>query len=718
MPEITSCTSNPFIKLGDPNKAPILDYSLPQETCYEMNVGFPLFVPSEYFKEECFVIPENNLFEKFKCKSIQEIINMLKEDILSNSYNCFLRGFLLKKYPNAVKIITEPSWVAENVLVGRNLSVNLQAITSSYITAGNTGRMSGAVKEQIASMTDTKVASADDDAISVSKGRLANPVTNNPPIAPTSAVTPTVKGLIGNALRINHLTYTPYLREQQIQVAGYTLEYLANKIAEGFLLVLEEDQFGRLTIRFLRKPPAAKPTIQIIEHHKMCSYLGNYGAGKVIKTFSLYPGEVTQITVRSFKDSKQSFYKDSQVSANEMSSTYYSNDEVSEEIKAESLLEGKSNYARNQVQKGIEDRTYNSESSVTNDSTDKVENTGNGKSSSFNAFFFAGSKGGGSSATTNTNATSSSMREKITDIFNYSVDDQVEESNSYRDLEVNTTTANSKSKTYGGNDLVQNTTTVSEGMHQVITTGEEATTVRYLRNINLSRTLNLVFRQMLQEFISVTFLNDASFVYTNGYPEKENVYNILTIDDMLEAVIKPAHISEVRKAIQLHFCNVFNYLGDKFSFIEKVTETYDDCESGTPDETYVYWRKKRGLTQTYTSGPINISVPGIITSVKHRTLKTDSAIVDALLGQGEALDCYNQKLQDEAVRRAVIENDRYLQETGDMHDKLTEALSVIAAITDPEAKAEAYRKMFNDCCLDDIKLILGSMCNHTTPPAE
>jgi hypothetical protein len=52
-----------------------------------------------------------------------------------------------------------------------------------------------------------------------------------------------------------------------------------------------------------------------------------------------------------------------------------------------------------------------------------------------------------------------------------------------------------------------------------------------------------------------------------------------------------------------------------------------------------------------------------------------------------------------------------------MHDKLVEALSVIAAITDPEAKAEAYRKMFNDCCLDDIKLILGSMCNHPTPPA-
>lgn len=492
---------------------------------------------------------------------------------------------------------------------------------------------------------------------------------------------------------------------------------MATKVAEGFVLVLEEDESGKLIIRFLRKPPVARPKIIIYEHHKMCSYLGNYGAGKVIKTFSLYPGEITQITIRSYKDNKQSYYKDSQVSSNEMASTYYSTDEVSQDTKAKTVLDGHNDYSFTQVQKSINDRTFSASTDIDGESKDVVSNNGGGYSKSWRVLIWGESKGHGSSATTNTNETSSSMRENMTEKIESSVTDQVNGANNYRDVEVTETSANSKNKTYGGSDLTQNSVSVSEGMHQVITTGEEATTIRYIRNINLSRTLNLIFRQMLQEYISVSFLNQANFLYTNGYPETEKIYDLTSLDDMLEQYIVPAHIAEVRKAIQLHFCNVLDYQGVKHSFIEKITETYDDCESGTPDDTYVYWRKKRGLSQTYTSGPINITVPGIITSVKHRTLKTDSAIVDALLGQGEALDCYNQKLQDEAVRRATIENDRYIQETGDMHDKLTEALSVIAAITDPEAKAEAYRKMFNDCCLDDIKLILGSMCNHSTPPS-
>jgi hypothetical protein len=402
-----------------------------------------------------------------------------------------------------------------------------------------------------------------------------------------------------------------------------------------------------------------------------------------------------------------------------MTSTYYNEDEVDIKTKSESVIDGDSTYARTQVQKGLQERTMNRAVTTWTSFEQAVNNSGEGSSQSLNlAGVYSESEGGGSSSSTNTTVTSSGLRDHATDILNYSVDDQVDESNTYRNLEVNETSANSKNKTYGGSDLTQNTSTVSEGMHQIITTGEEATTIRYLRNINLSRTLNLIFRQMLQEYVSVTFLNNASFVYTNGYPETERVYNIMTMKDMLNALIKPEHVAEVSKAIQLHFCNVFDYEGVKHSFIEKITESYDDCETHDPDETYIYWRKKRGLTQTYASGPLTISVPGILTSVKHRTLKTDSAIVDAVLGQGEALDCYNQQMQQEAVRRTNLENERYQIETQDMHLKITEAMSVISSITDPEAKAEAYRKMLNDCCLDDIKLILGSMCNHTAPPTE
>ena len=73
--------------------------------------------------------------------------------------------------------------------------------------------------------------------------------------------------------------------------------------------------------------------------------------------------------------------------------------------------------------------------------------------------------------------------------------------------------------------------------------------------------------------------------------------------------------------------------------------------------------------------------------VTHRILRTPAVVVDALLGQGEALDCYNQKLQDEAVNRTKYEN-----------DKLKQAVEIIENIEDKKEKALLYKKVFGDCC--------------------
>lgn len=44
-----------------------------------------------------------------------------------------------------------------------------------------------------------------------------------------------------------------------------------------------------------------------------------------------------------------------------------------------------------------------------------------------------------------------------------------------------------------------------------------------------------------------------------------------------------------------------------------------------------------GLTTVYSSGGLELTVPGIVTAVSSQILRTDSVIVDAILGQGEAL---------------------------------------------------------------------------------
>jgi len=94
-------------------------------------------------------------------------------------------------------------------------------------------------------------------------------------------------------------------------------------------------------------------------------------------------------------------------------------------------------------------------------------------------------------------------------------------------------------------------------------------------------------------------------------------------------------------------------------------------------------RKRKGLKQTYE----NTSVNGIILDVTHRVLRTPSVIVDALLGQGAALDCYNQELQEAAVVAAQLAN-----------RKTEQAVAVIEGIPDPADKARFYNHVFGSCC--------------------
>ena len=68
-------------------------------------------------------------------------------------------------------------------------------------------------------------------------------------------------------------------------------------------------------------------------------------------------------------------------------------------------------------------------------------------------------------------------------------------------------------------------------------------------------------------------------------------------------------------------------------------------------------------------------------------VRTPSVIVDALLGQGEALDCYNQQLQAAAYDGAHLAN-----------LKLKQAMAVIDAIADPAEKARLYNHVFGTCC--------------------
>lgn len=116
-------------------------------------------------------------------------------------------------------------------------------------------------------------------------------------------------------------------------------------------------------------------------------------------------------------------------------------------------------------------------------------------------------------------------------------------------------------------------------------------------------------------------------------------------------------------------------------------------------------------------------------------MRTPSLVSEALLGQGEALDCYNQQLQDAAVTAADLNNmssmihnisagmdilqskERLEMDKEQLQQEISriqQAMAAIDDISDPIEKAKLYKKIFTDCCDVPQSGGCGCGCNDNT----
>ena len=151
-----------------------------------------------------------------------------------------------------------------------------------------------------------------------------------------------------------------------------------------------------------------------------------------------------------------------------------------------------------------------------------------------------------------------------------------------------------------------------------------------------------------------------------------------------DIIVSNEAVETIKNQIYSQLCSIVNFEGTQQSLIEKVTQKLTNCiNPDLGDEDLEYVRIKNDLKQEYKGK----TVKGIILDTTHRIIRTPSVIVDSLLGQGEALDCYNMKLQEAATLNASLEN-----------QKLEQAIKVIDSIDDPMEKAKLYKRVFGDCC--------------------
>lgn len=363
---------------------------------------------------------------------------------------------------------------------------------------------------------------------------------------------------------------------------------VASMIQAGKRFKIYTSMYGTLTYTYVPEPTVARPRLLLVETYKLSSYLGSYGAGKVIKTFSLLPGEKTKISVKTY-------------------------------LKKETDAKSASSILDSFTQESSDDF----ESSVQNEQSSKdtyEENFEYHAEAEANASWGFGSAkvSGGVKGGTN------SSREECAKNVSNATQKHAAKASAKRDVQVNT----------------------SDEVKQE--SGEETSIEREIQNINLSRTLNFVFRQMNQEFITILHFVDARVAFFNGYAESKKEVTLPELDSLLEEVIidEPKR-EEVKEAIIAQLQNVIDYKDQKISLIEEKVVAGSDK----------YWRVRKDIKSIYEDEVTGskIVVPGVILSSMKSVLRTEGVIVESMLGEGAALDEYAKRLQELEVQRRKAE---------------------------------------------------------------
>jgi hypothetical protein len=411
-------------------------------------------------------------------------------------------------------------------------------------------------------------------------------------------------------------------------LAKLSPELVAVRLQAGERLNIYQTMFGTLNYNFLPEPTEVKPRLMLVETYRLSSFLGNYGAGRTIKTFSLLPGEKTKISVKTYTKRE------------------------TDAKKASSILDS-----------FTQESSDNFESSIQNEQSDKKNYS---KNFEYHAEAEAKASWGWGSAKVSggVKGGTNSAREEFSKNVSSASEKHAMEASAKRDVQINTSYE------------------VKEE------SGIETSIEREIENINVSRTLNFVFRQMNQEFITLLHLVDVRVAFFNGYSESKIEVTLPELDTLLEEVIVSApKRAEVRTAIVDQLTNIFDYQDKHHVFVEEKLMK-DDQGNDIPNTDYLRVTKDYVSTYTDQASGTQKKVPGIILMANKYVLRTDGVIVEALLGQGDALDEYSHKLQTETNRAKTLANDMEAEKI--KREKLGQKV-----VSDKDnAAADVFQKVF------------------------
>lgn len=373
-------------------------------------------------------------------------------------------------------------------------------------------------------------------------------------------------------------------------------------------------------------PGKPDPRLYLIESVRLSSFLGDYGAGRIVKTFSLLPGEKTKISIRTF-------------------------------LSRESTRKQASSVLDSVTQESAQDL----ETSVQREQSDqsKLETT---KEYYADVEASASWGWGSASAKAGVKGSTNAAREESVKNVASATEKHSMRASAKRDVQINTS-------------------------YEETTKSEEETAIeREIENINLSRTLNFVFRQMNQQFVTLLHLTDVRIAFFNGDRGSRREVPLSRLDDLLDEVVQPAKHGLVREAILEQLNAVRDIDGNLVDVVDEV--------SVGPDDTY---RKfDSALTATVTDdSDRTFTVPGVLLHRADLVMRTEGVIVESLLGNGDALDEFAAQMQQ-------VEGDRRRAELAALQAKTARMILVNDAIASgDDAAVDRAERLAHTCCDDD-----------------
>ena len=412
--------------------------------------------------------------------------------------------------------------------------------------------------------------------------------------------------------------------------------------------VSDQPPFRRLLNRLL-----------LVETLNITSYLGELGAGSVIKTFSLLPGESATLSVKSYTKTSK------------------------EQKSASCILDSSATDSASDFQDSLTAEQSNTES------TSEAQNYKVGASVSATWGW------GTAQISADYSGSANAARQQAVKNVSNATQHHALKASTNRNVTVNTE-------------------------YQVQQeTGVEESSTRTIANINVSRTLNFVFRQVNQQHVTLIHLTNVRIAHysedlmldADGNPAYQTDANgdvvtdphtgakllairtnyrevpLADLDRLMRDAINPDYRQHIQQAVLNALSGIPDYQDRLRQAYEWVTPRADD---GTLVTAARYMQFPRNLSTTFVDPLTETSfvVPGIVLDYDHVTLRTDCLLADSMLGPGNALDEYSRQLQ----LVALAERQVAIAERQAEVDREQLAHSIVGDAD--EAKAAIFAKLF------------------------